>query len=142
MANLVYLNPISAGGEGFVVPTPSTYIGNTATIVDSARNVDGYMMGTVIRNGVAKIQMTWNFLSADDWAALLKQFEPSYGGAFIRSVTFFNQTSGTLETRNMYVGDRTSSGSFLLYNEDNAPDPAHIGLPRGYQGAQLSLIEL
>lgn len=142
MANLVYLNPIATGGEGFVVPTPSTYIGNTATIVDSARNVDGYMMGTVIRNGVAKIQMTWNFITAQDWAALLKQFEPAYGGSFIRNVTFFNQTSGVLETRSMYVGDRTSSGSFLLYNADNAPDPSWIGLPRGYQGAQFSLIEL
>lgn len=142
MANLVYLEPISAGGEGYVVPTPSTYVGNTATIVDSARNVDGYMIGTVIRNGVAKIQMSWNFISAQDWSNLLKQFEPSYGGSFIRRVTFFNQTSGTLETRSMYVGDRTSSGSFLLFNEVNAPDPSWIGLPRGYQGASFSLIEL
>lgn len=142
MANLVYLNPILMGGEGFAVPTPSTYIGNTATVVDSARNVSGQMIGTVIRNGVAKIQMTWNFLSADDWAAMLKQFEPQFGGSFVRSVTFFNQTIGALDTRNMYVSDRTSSGSFLLYNAENAPDEAHIGLPRGYLGAQFSLIEV
>ena len=142
MANLVYLEPIVTGGEGYVVPTPSTYVGNTATIVDSARNVDGYMIGTVIRNGVAKIQMSWNFITAQDWANLLKQFEPSYGGSFIRRVTFFNQTSGALETRSMYVGDRTSSGSFLLFNEVNSPDPSWIGLPRGYQGASFSLVEL
>ena len=142
MANLVTIEPLTIGGDAFVVPTPSTYVGNTATIVDSARNTDGYMIGTVIRNGVAKIQMTWNFLTAGAWAALLQQFEPSYGGAFVRDVTFFNQTSGILETRQMYVGDRTSSGSFLLYNERNAPDPSLIGLPRGYQGAQFSLIEV
>ena len=144
MSALVFINPISvlSGDTGFLVPTPSTYVGNTATIVDSARNADGYMLGTVIRNGVAKIQMTWNFISADDWAAMLKQFEPDYGGAFVRSVTFFNQTSGELETRDMYVGDRTSSGSFLLYNAENTPDESHIGLPRGYLGAQFSLIEV
>jgi hypothetical protein len=142
MANLVYFQPLLIGGEGFVVPTPSTYIGNTATVVDSARNVSGKMIGTVIRNGVAKIQMSWNFISAQDWAAMLKQFEPSYGGSFTRRVTFFNQTSGTLETRQMYVGDRTSSGSFLLYNTENAPDESWIGLPRGYLGAQFSLIEV
>lgn len=142
MANLVFIEPINAGDEGFAVPTPSTYIGNTATIVDSARNTEGYMIGTVIRNGVAKIQMSWNFISADDWAALLQQFEPAYGGSFIRNVTFFNQTSGALETRTMYVGDRTSSGSFLLYNAENTPDAAHLGLPRGYLGAQFSLVEV
>lgn len=142
MATLVFINPLSVNDTGYAVPTPSTYIGNTATIVDSARNTDGYMIGTVIRNGVAKIQMTWNFLSAQDWSDLLKQFEPAYGGAFVRDVTFFNQTSGELETRTMYVGDRTSSGSFLLYNEENAPDPSLIGLPRGYLGAQFSLIEV
>lgn len=142
MANLVFIEPLVEGGTGFAVPTPSTYIGNTATVVDSARNTDGFMIGTVIRNGVAKIQMTWNFITADDWAAMLQQFEPDYGGAFVRSVTFFNQTSGTLETRTMYVGDRTSSGSFLLYNAENTPDAAHIGLPRGYLGAQFSLIEV
>lgn len=142
MANLVFIEPLVEGGTGFAVPTPSTYIGNTATVVDSARNTDGFMIGTVIRNGVAKIQMTWNFITADDWAAMLQQFEPDYGGAFVRSVTFFNQTSNTLETRTMYVGDRTSSGSFLLYNAENAPDAAHIGLPRGYLGAQFSLIEV
>lgn len=142
MANLVTINPLVLGAEGFVVPTPSTYIGNTATIVDSARNTDGYMIGTVIRNDVAKISMTWALISAQDWANMLKQFEPEYGGAFVRSVTFFNQTTGTLETRNMYVSDRTSAGSFLTYNAENAPSSDWIGLPSGYLGAQFSLIEV
>lgn len=142
MPHLVVLNPLTAGGDEYVFPTPSTYIGNTATVVDSARNTDGYMMGTVIRNGVAKIQMTWAMISAEKWAEMLKQFEPSYGGAFVRSVTFFNQTSATLETRNMYVSDRTSAGSFLTHNERTTNDPAWIGLPRAYQGANLSLIEV
>lgn len=142
MANLVTIEPLVLGGTAFVVPTPSSYVGNTATVVDSARNTDGYMMGTVIRNGVAKIQMSWAFISSQNWAEMLQQFEPAYGGSFIRSVTFFNQTSAALETRSMYVGDRTSSGSFLLYNESNAPSPEWVGLPRGYQGAQFSLIEV
>lgn len=135
MANLVEI-------EGFVLPTPSSYVANTSTIVDSARNVAGYMVGSVIRNDVAKITMSWNLISAEDWAAILKQFEPAYGGSFFRNVTFLNQTSNQLETRSMYVSDRTSSGSFLLYNAENAPSPDKIGLPRGYQGATLSLIEI
>ena len=141
MANLVTIEPLLIGGDAFVVPTPSKYTSNTATILDSARNTDGYMIGTVIRNGVAKIQMSWNFLSAQDWAALIQQFEPSYGGAFVRNVSFYNQTSGIVETREMYVSDRNAE-SFLLYNEQNAPDPAMVGLPRGYLNASLSLIEV
>lgn len=135
MANLVTIG-------GIALPTPSTYIGNTATIVDSARNVAGYMIGTVIRDDVAKVSMSWAFISAQDWAAILKMFDPRFGGSFVRSVTFFNQSTATLETRDMYVSDRTSSGSFLLYNEQNAPNPSVIGLPRGYQNANLSLIEV
>jgi hypothetical protein len=142
MPSLVYINPLTAGGTGFDVPTPSEYIGNTATVVDSARNTDGYMIGTVIRSGVAKIQLTWNYISVEDWAEMLQQFEPAYGGAFVRDVTFFNQTSGTLETRQMYVGDRTSNGMFLLYDEETAPTINQIGLPCGYLGAKFSLVEV
>ena len=135
MANLVTIG-------GFVVPTPSEYIANTATIVDSARNVDGYVIGTVVRNNVAKISMKWKFISSANWAALLQQFEPAYGGNFYRDVTFFNQTSNSLETRTMYVSDRNSSGSFLLYNAENAPSDDMIGLPRGFLDASMSLVEV
>lgn len=135
MANLVTIG-------GVALPTPSSYVGNTATIVDSARNVSGKMVGTVIRDDVAKVSMTWAFISAQDWANILKLFDPRFGGSFTREVTFFNQSTASLETRTMYVSDRTSSGSFLLYNEQNAPYSSLIGLPRGYQNANLSLIEV
>lgn len=142
MMNLVTIQPLVLGAEAFVVKTPSEYIGNTATIVDSARSTNGYMIGTVIRNGVAKIQLKWNFITAEEWAEMLMQFEPEYGGAFVRSVTFFNQTTGRMETREMYVSDRTSAGSFLLHNQETTNDPDKIGLPRGYLNASLSLIEI
>ena len=142
MANLVFINPLVIGGDGFIVPTPSTYIGNTATVVDSARNVNGRMIGTVIRNGVAKISLTWNYISAKNWSALLQQFEPDYGGNFVRMVTFFNQTSNELETREMYVSDRNTGGAHLVYKDFNAPSVDRIGLPPGYLDAKLSLIEV
>lgn len=127
---------------GVALPTPSTYIGNTATIVDSARNVEGYVIGTVIRNDVAKVSMTWNAIKAQDWAEILKLFEPAYGGAFYNSVTFFNQTTASFATRTMYVSDRTTSGVFTLYTETDAPSSGLIGTPKWYQGASLSLVEV
>lgn len=143
MPNLVTIKAMTAGGTDFVVPIPSTYVGNTATIVDSARNVEGKMIGTVVRNNVAKITMTWAYISAEDWANLLMQFSPAHGGNFTRNVAFFDQATNSVVTREMYVSDRSSSGSFLLHNSSTAHgDSSLIGLPRGYQGATFSLIEV
>lgn len=132
MANLVTIKSLAIGGADYVVPTPSTYTGNTATIVDSARNVEGMMIGTVVRNDVAKITMTWNYLPSQAWAELLMQFSPAAGGSFTRQVTFFNQATNSLITRTMYVSDRNAN-SFLL---------GENGLPRGYQNCTFSLIEV
>ncbi len=125
----------------YALPTPSTYVANTATIVDSARNVAGYTVGTVIRHDVAKISLTWNFIKPDEWSRILKLFDPTYGGSFYQNVTFLNQTTNTFVTRLMYVSDRTNSGMHLLYTANNAPNASMIGLPKGYLGASLNLIE-
>lgn len=140
MANLVFINGIGQG-TGYAVPVPTTYDSNTATIVDSARNANGQMIGSVIREGVSKVSMTWAYLSAADWANLIKQFSSTHGGAFIRSVTFFNQETNSLSTKNMYVGDR-NAGVLMLYDADTAPSSDLIGLPMGYKDAKFSLIEV
>ena len=38
--------------EGYALPTPSQYVGLTATIVNAGRNVKGVTIGTVIREDV------------------------------------------------------------------------------------------
>ena len=40
---------------GYELPEPSSYSGNTATLVDSARNAQGVTVGAVIRDDVGKI---------------------------------------------------------------------------------------
>lgn len=115
------------------LPAPSTYSGTTATLVDSARNTQGVVVGAVIREDVAKIEMTWNFIKPEDWAAMLQKFSSKYGGRFYNYVTFFCDISNTWETRLMYVSDRTNNGVFLR-NED--------GTIRGYKGSRLALIEV
>ena len=89
---------------GYELPEPSSYSANTATLVDSARNVSGYVIGSVIRSDVAKVELSWRYLTAEQWANVLSLFNRS----FYNSVTFFNQSSGTYETRQMYVGDRNA----------------------------------
>lgn len=117
---------------GHDIPDPSTYEGTTSTVVDSGRNVEGYVIGSVIRDDIGKVSMTWNFLTVNQWADILKLFSIKHGGSFTNQVTFFCQDTGTWETREMYVNDRKAK--IFLRNPD--------GSIRGYQNASLNLIEV
>ena len=90
---------------GYDLPEPSSYSATTSTLVDSARNVSGYVIGSVVRNDVAKVELSWRYLTVEQWANILQLFSRS----FFNSVTFFNQTTGKYETRQMYVGDRQAN---------------------------------
>lgn len=117
---------------GFAFPEPSTYSATTSTIVDSGRNVEGVVIGAVIRDGVSKVSLSWNFISAENWASIMEKFNMAQGGSFYNDVTFFCQDTNSWMTRQMYVGDRTAD--IFLRNKD--------GSIRGYTGASLSLIEV
>lgn len=116
----------------YVVPEPSEYTGTTATIVDSARNAEGYMIGAVIRDDVGKVQCKWNYISAQNWANILSLFSSARGGSFTNMVTFYSQDSNGWETREMYVNDRTAK----VFKRDKN------GNIQGYLDASLSLIEV
>lgn len=122
---------VTVGGYAF--PEPSTYNGISATIVDSARNTDGYVIGSVIREDVAKVELTWNMLTVDQWSRILQCFDSKYGGSFYNNVTFFNQTSGSFETREMYVSDRSAP----MWRRD--PETGEV---KGWLGCSLNLIEV
>lgn len=116
----------------FAFPEPSTYSATTSTVVDSGRNVQGYVIGAVIRDDIAKVELGWSFISAADWASILAKFSPARGGSFYNNVTFYCQDTNAWETREMYVSDRNAQ--IFLRNKD--------GSIRGYQGATFSLIEV
>lgn len=125
------MTPLVSIGS-FTFPEPSTYSATTSTIVDSGRNVQGYVIGAVIRDDVARVDCTWNFITASDWADILAKFSPARGGSFYNNVTFYCQDTNSWVTREMYVGDR--SAQIFLRNKD--------GSIKGYQGASLALIEV
>lgn len=136
MANITLANGnvatamVSIGAYAF--PEPSTYSSQTSTIVDGGRNVKGEYIGSVVREDIAKISMTWNFISVDDWATLLSKFSSATGGNFVNDVTFFLQDTGTWVTRKMYVSDRKAN--VFLRDE--------LGNIRGYTNVSLNLIEV
>lgn len=114
---------------GYELPEPSEYSANTATLVDSARNVNGYVIGSVIRNDVAKVELKWKYLTVEEWAGILRLFTRS----FYNDVTFFNQSTGDYETRQMYVGDR-SAGMWRRH--------PLTGEVMGWTSPKLSLVEV
>lgn len=118
---------VSIGGFNF--PEPSTYNATTSTIVDSARNVGGYVVGSVVRNDVAKIEMSWKYLTAEQWATILSLFTNS----FYNDVRFLNQATNSYTTRTMYVSDRNAA----MWRRD--PDTGEV---MGYTGCSLSLVEV
>lgn len=118
---------VSIGGYDF--PEPSTYDAVTSTIVDSARNVSGYVVGSVVRHDVAKIELTWRYLTAEQWATILSLFTYS----FYNEVRFLNQATNAYDIRTMYVSDRNAT----MWRRD-----PHSGAILGYTGCSLSLVEV
>lgn len=114
---------------GVALPEPSEYSANTSTLVDSARNVSGYVVGAVVRSDVAKVELKWRYLTARQWANVLSLFSRS----FYNSVTFFDQSTADYTTRQMYVSDR-SAGMWRRHPE--------TGEVMGWTECSLSLVEV
>lgn len=129
LRNLVYV-------DGSALPEPSAFEANTATIVDSARDVNGVVVGAVIRRDVAKITLTWNFLTPSQWAEVLR-----LTSAFYLDVFYYSQSAGGWETRHMYVSDR-NAGMFRRNPDITSTNPALDTPVVGWKGAKLSLVEV
>lgn len=118
---------VSVGGYDF--PEPSSYSAITSTIVDSARNVSGYVVGSVIRHDVAKIDLSWKYLTVQQWANILSMFNNS----FYNEVRFFNQATGEYDVRKMYVSDRDAG----MWRRDS-----NTGAVMGWTNCRLALVEV
>lgn len=113
---------------GYNLPEPSTYSATTATIVDSARNVNGYTVGSVVRHDVAKVELSWKYLTAQQWANILSLFTNN----FYVDCRFYNQATANYDVRTMYVSDRTA-GMWRRHPES--------GEIMGWTNCSLSLVE-
>lgn len=115
--------------NGVAWPEPSEYSSNTATLVDSARNVQGRVVGSVIRSGVSKIEVKWRYLTARQWADVIGPFDRD----FYVSVRFFDQTTASYATKEMYVSDRKAG----MWRRNPA-----TGEVMGWTDCSLSLVEV
>lgn len=119
--------------EGYDFPEPSSYSANTSTLVNSSRNVDGVMIGAVIRDNVSKVEISWKYLTIKQWARIQACFDGNRGGSFTNMVQFFDQSVGGWVVREMYVSDRKSG----MWRRD-----PKTGDVLGMTDCALSLIEV
>lgn len=88
---------------GVALPTPNEYKVQLSDLdsSDTGRTEDGVMMRNRVRDGVAKISVSWAALSTEDCAKVLNAVSPDS----VEVAYFFGQT----RTAKMYAGDRTAN---------------------------------
>lgn len=120
---------VSVGGYDF--PEPSSYNCITSTLVNTGRNVEGFMVGSVIRDDVSKIELSWKYLTVEQWAKIQQCFKGE--DKFVNWVDFFEPTLGDWTSKKMYVSDRSAN----IFRRDPV-----IGDIIGWVDVKLSLIEV
>ena len=128
---MVFKALVSVAGKA--LPEPSSYEGVTSTLVDSGRNLEGKVVGSVIRDDIGKVTMKWKYLTVAQWARINRMFKQSAGGKFINRVEFFDQTAGDWVIKEMYINDRKAGA----WRRD--PDTGEL---LGWTDCSLSLIEV
>lgn len=124
--NLVTI--ILLNGEEFSLPQPASYSNTTSTRVDSGQSISGHTLGAIVREDVAQISMSWNYLEAAVWTKISEHFRNNY----INMVKFFDQNKNGWDTREMYVSDR--SAGIQRLNEN--------GKAIGWTGCSLQFAEI
>ena len=114
--------------HSYALPEPTAYRGTTTTLIDGGTSVSGHLLGSTIRDDVAQISLSWNYLEAEVWAEINQLFMSRY----INTVVFYDQTKGDWDRREMYISDRSAG---LWRRDEN-------GEVLGWTGCSLQLTEV
>ena len=123
MANFIKIN-----GNPYPTPRRGLEI-QVATVVDSARNANGVVVGQKVGRDQQKLNsLQWGYLSAGEWSALLKEFDNFYV-----TVSYPDMVTNDWTTRKMYPGDRSATPLHL--------DP-DTKLPIDYINCKVNLVDV
>lgn len=76
----------------------------TSTAVAEGINAHNVFLGQRVGRDRRRIDLPWHIMDADQWAALLQQFERQ----LIQPVQYYDMVTGTIVTRYCYVTDRSA----------------------------------
>lgn len=101
----------------------------TSTIVDSARNANGVMVGQKIGRDQAKLDsLVFPWLDAETWSSILKDMEN-----FFVTVEYPDMVNNKWTTRTFYCGDRSAKVWKIS---------SKTGLPTEYINCKCNLIDV
>lgn len=122
MGAFIYINNVA-------VPYPARGLElMVATLVDSARNANGVVVGQKIGRDQYKINnLQWPWLTSTQWSQILTLFS-----GFYATVKFPDPVSGGWKTLRMYPGDRTAEPYWV---DDS-------GLPTHYRNCRVNIIDV
>lgn len=124
------------GTDYIELPISSTYKTTSTTVVDSARNTEGYVVASIIREGIRKIEMSWRVIDIVNYAKLGTFFNTN----FFFYAYYFDQDTNAWVTKNFYVGDRVADAlqdkQWQTTTRGGKREPTHI------ENFKLSLIEV
>lgn len=114
--------------NGQEIPYPKRGVKVTVTtVVDSARNANGVVVGQRIGRDQYKIDaLEWPYLSAEEWSRILQLIS-----GFFFNVTFYDTVTNGLKTLRMYCGDRNAEPYWVDEN----------GRPTHYKDCKVNLID-
>ena len=115
------------GGVRVPNPNDDSLTQTIATLVNSGRNAEGQFVGQKIGRDQTKIELQWDMLTTDEWAAILSIFERN----FVNEVTYFDAVKKRFHTRQFYVGDRSGRP----FNPDMLMNP------RAWRDCKANLID-
>jgi len=110
--------------NGVELPTPSEFKVGIQDLSKAERNTRGMLIIERIRGGVRKIELGWNFLTAEQMSLILNAVSP-----VLFSVTYPDPMTNANRTGTFYAGDRPVS----MMDFRN-------GVPR-YKDVRFSLVE-
>lgn len=131
----VSVRPVGSSGSYTDLPAPSSYKMTSSTLVNSGRNVNGYVVGEVKRSGVRSLEVSWNFLTQAQFTLIASFFDTN----FYFECKYFDTITGTYQTKTMYVSDRPSDTAQIQVSLDGN---GNITAIKGYVNTQLSIIEV
>lgn len=129
MANFVQYS--LDGGTNFLdFPQPARPLNmQISTIVDSARNANGAVVGQKVGRDQQKIDgLFWAHLTATEWANILAILDAN----FVLLLRYPNMVTGTWTKRKMYCGDRSAEPLWLDSN----------GLPTDYINCKVNFVDM
>lgn len=127
-ATMFTLSSLS-GDDSISVPNPDNPSAKNiiTTLVNSARNANAIVTAQKIGRDQEKTEMSWNFLTKEEWEELLRFWDRN----FFFNFTYYSRVEGVKITRKFYIGDR----------EDTPFQVDENGIPTAYRDCTANVVD-